>query len=341
MLIAVDVGGTKIAAALVDQRGSIHGLIRCPTDASCAEKTLVSILGAVERTMEVTRCHFRDVAAIGLGIPGKVDTERGMGIASVNLGWRNVPVVAWLEERLHTPCFIENDVKVATLGERRYGVGQSARNLVFLSVGTGIAAGIIIEGELYRGATDMAGEIGHAVVMPNGPRCKCGTRGCLEAVATGPAIAAQAQAAIHAGTPTLIQDLAANDGGSVTAELVFQAAAQNDRVALAVLEEVGGYLGLAIFTLIQCYDPHLVVLGGGVSRAGNLILDPVRHELAKQALWSSSAREMLNPDKLKLTSLGQDGAILGAAALAERGIGGGRPSMLQDHTPGDFEGHPA
>lgn len=320
MLVGVDVGGTKIAAGVVDRQGQVHGRTQHPTDVSSPEMTLRAIAHAIESTMEISGYDRASISAVGLGIPGKVDPDRGIGIVSVNLGWRDVPVKSMLEEYLQIPCFIENDVKAATLGELHYGAGQSMRNLVYLTVGTGIAAGVIIEGKLYRGSTGMAGEIGHAIVEPNGPRCKCGTRGCLEAVAAGPAIAAQANAALQAGANTILKEMAAQNEDRVSAEMVFQAAAQGDRVALLCMEEAGRYLGLAIFTLIMHYDPQMIILGGGVSNAGELILDPIRRELERQATWSFTAREVLNPEMIRTSTLGQDVAILGAAAVGEQGI---------------------
>lgn len=321
MLVGVDVGGTKIASGIVDEKGNISNRTRYPTDASSPESTINSIVHAIEDTIINFGGDHSNISAVGLGIPGKVDLEKGIGILSVNLKWRNIPVTSMLEEQLHIPCFIENDVKAATLGEIRYGAGQLFRNLIYLSVGTGIAAGVVINGEIYKGSSGMAGEIGHAVIEPNGPRCKCGTRGCLEAVATGPAIAAQASAAIQAGTDTILKEMASQNDEQLTTEMVVQAATQGDRVALAALEEAGHYLGKAIFNLILYYDPQLVLLGGGVANAGSLILNPIRRELENMMLWSFSAREIINPDKVVLSQLGQDVAILGAAAVADRRIG--------------------
>ena len=239
-----------------------------------------------------------------------------IGIASVHANWRNVPVKFSAGREIYiSPCYIENDVKAAALGENRYGAGKEARNLVFLSVGTGIAAGIIIEGKIYRGSNFNAGEIGHAIIEPNGPLCKCGMRGCLEAVATGPAIASHAKVALKAESSTMIRQLADENHGEVNVEIVFQAASHGDQVALIILEEAGRYLGRAIFSLIMHYDPDVVILGGGIATAGDLIPNFIRSELEKQAIWSYPLKELLNPAKLKVSNLGQDVAILGAAAF--------------------------
>ena len=322
LLIGVDVGGTKIAAGGIDGLGNIHGRVHSPTNITSAEMTVCSIAEAIEAAIAASGSRRGDITAIGLGLPGKVDPERGIGILSVNLGWRDVPVKTMLEEGLGIPCFVENDVRVAALGESRYGAGKGVHTMVYLSIGTGIAAGVIIQGKIYRGTTGMAGEIGHAIIERNGPRCKCGTRGCLEALAAGPAIAVLAMSAIQAGSETSLREMTEANKGVVTAEMVCQAAVQGDPVAREIFEEVGTYIGLGVHTLIMLYDPELVVLGGGVTEAGDLLLNPVRRELKRLATWSYVAKEMLKPEMVRLTALGTDVGILGAAALAEREIGG-------------------
>lgn len=316
LVVGVDVGGTKIAAAVVDAVGQMCGRVQVPTDVRGAEATLESIAEAIRRALSAAGVARGDVLAAGLGIPGKVDPEAGVGILSVNLGWRDVPVKALLEARLGMPCTLENDVKAATLGEGRFGAGRGRRNFIYLSVGTGIAAGLILDGRLYRGSTGMAGEVGHAIIDPHGPRCKCGARGCLEAVASGPAIAARAKEALRTSRPTLLRDWAAGPDGQVTAEQVFAAAAQGDPVAQEVVEGAGTYLGLAISQLIMAFDPQLVVLGGGVAQGGDLLLQAIHRELHRQAEESFVFREMLKPECVQLTALGTDVGILGAAALA-------------------------
>ena len=321
LLIGVDVGGTKIAVASVDGQGNIHGRVHSPTNVTGPEMTVRSIAEAIQAAIAASGSTQGDNKGFGLGIPGKVDPERGIGILSVNLGWRDVPVKSMLEEKLGLPCFVENDVKVAALGESRYGTGKGAHNLVYLSIGTGIAAGVIIEGRIYRGSTGMAGEIGHAIIERNGPRCKCGTRGCLEALAAGPAIAVLAMSAIEAGSETSLREMTEANKGVVTAEMVCQAAAQGDHVAHEIFEEVGTYIGLGIHMLVMLYDPEVVILGGGVAEAGDLLLNPVRRELERLATWSYVAKEVLKPGIVRLTALGADVGILGAAALAERELG--------------------
>ncbi len=237
------------------------------------------------------------IAAIGLGIPGKVDPERGLGVLSVNLGWRNVPVRDRLQAAFGLPCVVENDVKAGALGEWRFGAGAGLRNLAYLVVGTGIAAGLILDGRLYRGTAGMAGEIGHAIINREGTRCKCGGRGCLEAEAAGPAIAAHAQAKPADGLST------------------YDAAGSGGQMAPDALEAAAGELALAIQWLIMAFDPQAVLLGGGVAQAGEVVLQAIRRRLQRMADESYVFREVYAPQMVRLGGLGKDAGLLGAAAL--------------------------
>ncbi len=312
--IGVDVGGTKIAAAVVDASGRLTHRIQRATDVSGVEATLMSIQAAIEAVLADAGPAARDVVGVGLGIPGKVDPVSGVGLLSVNLGWRDAPVVTTLEAALGLPCRIENDVSVGALGEARYGAGRGCQSLVYLSLGTGVAARVVIDGRLYRGAGGMAGEIGHLVSDPDSLPCKCGARGCLEAIASGPGIAARAQQTVDGGTPTALRDMAA--GGSVTTRMVFAAADAGDETAQALIERTGRYLGRAVETLIVLYDPDIVVLGGGLAQAGNRLTQAIIHELDRLAAESYVFRDMWQPERLAVSALGPDVAVLGAAALA-------------------------
>lgn len=312
--IGVDVGGTKIAAAVVDASGRLTHRVQRATDVSGVDATLASIRAAIEAVLADAGPTAGDVGGVGLGIPGKVDPVSGVGLLSVNLGWRDAPVVATLEAALGLPCRIENDVSVGALGEARYGAGRDRQSLVYLSLGTGVAARVVIDGRLYRGAGGMAGEIGHLVSDPDSLLCKCGARGCLEAIASGPGIAARAQQAVDARTPTALRDMAA--GGPVTTRMVFAAADAGDEVAQTIVERTGQYLGGAVKTLIMLYDPEIVVLGGGLAQAGNRLTAAIIREVDRLAAESYVFRDLWRPDRLAVSVLGPDVALLGAAALA-------------------------
>jgi glucokinase len=318
--IGVDVGGTKIAAGLVNAQGQIVCRGQRPTPAGSPTDILRGIADAVNEVIQTSGLKREQVEAIGLGIPGLVDPATGIGIVSVNLHWHDVPVKRVLEEMLGKPCFIDNDVKVAALGEFRHGQGQGLSSMVYLSIGTGIAAHLILDGKLYRGPNGMAGEIGHAVIDRHGPRCNCGAQGCLEALASGPAIAARATAKINAGRASSLVRMATAQQEPITAEQVFAAAANSDPLALETTEETGSYLADAIQILIMMLDPQLVVLGGGVARSGDLLLSPIRRSLERQAAQSYVFRQAFAPERVQLTRLGGDAAILGAASLVTAGF---------------------
>lgn len=311
-VIGVDVGGSKIAAGVVDRAGVIRARIECPTDVSTATETVDSIVSAIRHVAEMVGCPVEQIAGIGLGIPGKVNAAQGIGVLSVNLHWHDVPVQAMLEERLHVPCRIENDVKAGALGELAYGAAQGITDLVYLVVGTGVAAGIICDGKLYRGSGAMAGEVGHAVLFPQGRMCKCGARGCLEAHVAGPAIAERARAAMCAEHTSSVKH---DDSSLVTAKTVLTAAAQGDVVATRVVHAVAADLAFAIQILFTCFDPQMFVLAGGIAHAGAPLLNAVRQELAQYASRSSVFNEIYSPPAVQLSALQNDAGILGAAAL--------------------------
>jgi glucokinase len=232
------------------------------------------------------------------------------------LNWRDVPVKAEMEARLGLPCAIENDVKAAALGEARFGAGKGLENLVFLTIGTGIAAAIVLDNKVYRGPRGMVGEIGHAMIERDGPQCKCGGYGCFEALASGPAIAARAAQKLSSGGVSLLaKSLLAKGGGALTAEDVFHAAAEGDALALETAEEIGEYVAFVIQFLALAYDPRLVVLGGGVPQAGKPFLDPILHNLERQAQQNWVFRAVYRPGFVQVSRLGNDIGVLGAAAL--------------------------
>jgi glucokinase len=327
LVVGVDVGGTKIAAGVVDTQGQVYGRVKLPTDTTRPEMTLQSIATGVISAIKAAQVSLEQISGVGLGIPGKVDAENGIGVLAVNLGWQDVPVKSWLEKALGLPCTIENDVGAAALGESLYGAGRGMANQVYLSLGTGIAARVISEGKLYRGAHGLAGEIGHAVFEPGGPLCSCGARGCLEALASGPALVRQAQEAIQAGQTSLLRDAFAHNLVP-GAELVFEAAARGDRLAQRILSKAGSHLAYAIYLLAMAFDPQVVVLGGGLAQTEGLLIESIQSGVAYWRTQSPIFRQILAPDAVRVTSLKQDVAILGAAALVTGGrvAGGGGPT---------------
>jgi len=270
-LIGIDVGGTKIAAAIVDRQGKILASLRRPTNVTNPESTLDSIAKTAIELIDTNHMDLKEIEAIGFGIPGLVDAEKGIGIASVNLGWENVPVRAGLESRLGTRCVIENDVRTGAIGEARFGAGKGLNYIVYLNIGTGISATIILDGKIFMGVHGLAGEIGHAVQEPGGLPCKCGGYGCLEAVAAGPGIAARALEKIKIGRTSILSPFSSELSQAITARQVFEAAIKGDPVACETLSEVGTLTAHALQYLALAYDPDVIVIGGGVVQSSEIL----------------------------------------------------------------------
>jgi glucokinase len=314
-IVGIDVGGTKIAACLIDLDGRILSIVRRPTDITTPEATLDSIAGAAIELMHVNLLDSNSVNAIGFGIPGLVDAERGIGIASVNLGWKNVAVRAGLESRLGIRCVINNDVRVGALGEACFGAAKGLKNLVYLNIGTGISAVILINGKFFMGSRGLAGEIGHAVLIPGGLQCKCGGRGCFEAVASGPGIARRALEKIKAGRESMIAAQGLEYAQSLTAEKVFDAATHGDPVAIETLNEIGTLMAYSLEYLALAYDPDIIVLGGSVVLGSSLLFQIIQRNLQELADSSWVFGKVYSKKLVQLSTLGNNAGVLGAAAL--------------------------
>jgi glucokinase len=313
IVLGVDIGGTKVAAVLASPLGQILEDLVVPTDLGGDSATVDCILEAIQAVLDSAKLTPTEIAAIGIGAPGPVrpDTGEWFGSTNVVLESPPVPLLAIVKHRFGRPTFIENDVKAGALGEQRFGAGRNLQNIVYLSVGTGIAAGIIIGGELYRGL-GWAGEIGHASIVLDGPLCNCGTRGCLEMMASGASIARRGQAALRAGRDTLLASLAGGSPEVVTGRMVIEAARKKDPVAQEIMRETATYLAMGVLMAFRAYDPELLVIAGGVAQAGDVLMTPLREALLSQT--TGHAATYL--DRLTLTTLGEKAGVLGAVALA-------------------------
>lgn len=316
LMVGVDVGGTKIAAGVVDRLGQVRGQVQVPTVTGHAEGTLQSIAAAIAETLKQAGVSLERISGIGLGIPGEVDRARGLSRLAVNLGWRDVPVKNWLEERLYVPCVVDNDVSAAALGESLYGAGKGHEGLdmVYLSLGTGIAARMVLGGRVYHGQRGLAGEIGHAVFEPGGALCQCGARGCLEALAAGPALARRALEALQDGQASSLQAHLAS-GTHISTELVCEAARQGDALAASVLAAGGELVAEALALLALMFDPQMIVLGGGLALEEGPYIQAIRQALTERAAHEPILRRVLSAEHFRLTAMWRDAGILGAAAL--------------------------
>jgi glucokinase len=260
----------------------------------------------------VSATGFKKVRGVVVASAGPIDPSRGMILTPPSLPkWNNVPLRALLEEEFQVPVWVEHDADMAAWGEHRSGAGRGCDQLIYITVSTGVGGGVIIGGQLLRGSVISVAEIGHMVIDPQGPVCNCGGRGHLEALASGTAIARMSSERILKGDISSISSLAGNDLSRVRAEMVVQAACLGDSVASDVMRKAGTNLGIAIVSLIHIFDPQVVIIGGGVSNAGELLLGPIREVIDEQTMPDFKGRA-----KVVRSALGGDSGILGAVIFA-------------------------
>ncbi|MDR7401919.1 MAG: ROK family glucokinase [Armatimonadota bacterium] len=309
-VIGVDLGGTKILTALVEPSGDVRARRRVATPQAGPEAVVEAIAATVEGVLADASLPRADCLGVGVGAPGPLDPQTGVVYEPANLpGWRDVPLAALLAARLGLPCHVENDANAAAVGEWWVGAGRGVADLVYITVSTGIGGGIILGHRLVQGCSGTAGEIGHTVVDLDGPVCGCGRRGHLEALASGRAIARMAAEAVAAGRPTSLAALGA-DPARLSAEVVAREAGRGDAVAREIFERAGFYVGVGVANLLNLLNPRRVVIGGGVSKAGALLLDPVRRT-ARQLAFERPARDA----EIVPAALGDDAGVVGAAAV--------------------------
>ena len=320
-IVGVDIGGTNLRAGLVPfAGGEPAGMMSAPTRAEAGAGRVVDrVAEMIRAAMEAVGAGDGEggVAGVGVGVPGPLDRERGIVIETPNLGWREVPLRDMIARRLGLPVALDNDANCAAYGEWWLGAGRGADRLVGLTLGTGIGGGIVLGGEIYHGASDAAGEVGHMSVHFAGRRCACGSRGCVEAYASGPAIAARAIEGLATGGDTALAALVAEDPDRVTAEAVCDAAAAGDDYAARILEETARILAVAVANLVHLFNPDMIVIGGGVAAAGSLLFDPLRAEVRRRAFRSATDVCRIVPAELPETA-----GIIGAAAVLKRALHG-------------------
>ncbi len=265
------------------------------------------------------------LSAIGIGVPGPIDSGAGMVIAPpIMPGWDRFPIRDTLEKLWKRPVSVNNDAELGALGEWAYGAGRGTRDLAYIKVGTGIGAGLLIGGRIYRGSTGSAGEIGHLTMDNNGPLCTCGNRGCLEAFSGGHAIAKRAQEAMKLGQRTQISQIPSND---ITAKDVVSAARRGDLVAQQIMEEAGEHLGVAIAGLVNIFNPDIIVVGGGVAQIGDLFLEPIRKAVAQRSLPAAADNVRITAALLRRRSSSL-GAVVQALSLAVHDVAEGKHDLL-------------
>lgn len=305
--IGIDIGGTKIAGALVDAQGAIILEERVPSPAGDPDAMVDAVVGLIER---LSADH--EVIGAGVAAAGFIDADQSTIIYAPNISWRNEPFKAKLEAKLDIPVIIENDANAAAWAEFRYGAGRGYKHMIMLTIGTGVGGAVIADSRMLRGGFGIAGELGHIRVVPNGLLCGCGQHGCLESYASGSALLRAAKALAASGEPEgqRLKEIE-TEAGQLTGLEVYKAILENDPGALRVLRELGSWLGQAIGSLVAVLDPEMVVIGGGVSAAGDLLLDPIR-EAYRAHLPAQGFRPEL---KITAAEFVNDAGVVGAADL--------------------------
>jgi glucokinase len=312
-VVGVDMGGTKLLAGVVDGNLGVHHRVRREILGLPQDPLLDSVVDAVR---DVRAGAETPVEGVGFGIPCTIDQRRGMAVQAVNLALNDVPFRDLMAERLGLPVFVDNDANAAALAEHRFGAAVGTRHSVTLTIGTGIGGGMVLDDELYRGAQGAAGELGHMVVDLDGPPCQgnCPNRGCLEAVASGTALAREARETAAAAPESALARAAA-EGRELSGPLVAELAHDGDEAALGVLTLIGRRLGVGVSNIVNVFNPEVVVMGGGVMGAGELLLAPLRDEMLSRAL--PPGRDAV---RVVAARFGAEAGMVGAAALALDGL---------------------
>ena len=309
LTVGIDIGGTKVLAAVVDSSGQVLALERRPTighDVKLVEDTIVDLVEGFARQ--------HDVAAVGIGAAGFVDVTRTVVMFSPHLDWRREPLRARVAERVRLPVVVDNDANAAAIAECRFGAGQGHRFVLCVTLGTGIGGALVLDNRVYRGANGMAGEFGHMQVVPNGHRCECGNRGCWEQYASGNALVRDAREMIRANSPMAhhLRDLVNGDAEALNGPQITQAARDGDPLSIELVTDVGTWLGTGLASLTAAFDPGCIIIGGGVSEAGDLLLDPVRHAFSRTLTGRGHRQEPV----ITAASLGPSAGFIGAADIA-------------------------
>jgi glucokinase len=312
-VVGIDLGGTKILAGVVSGDQRILGRGKRTTPAQDAGPGIIdAVVGCVDDALAEAGLARDRIAAAGLGTPGPLDVKAGIILFSANLSVKNLPIGPQLSVALGRPVLVQNDVRVGGYAEFRLGAGRGYRDLIAAFVGTGIGGCLILGGEIVTGSTGNAGELGHMILKAGGPRCGCGARGCMEALASKTAIARRVEKAIRKGVPTVLAEKIARKGGRLKSGDLAEAVMIKDAVALREVQRAAHFLGVGLGNLINVFGPEIVIVGGGVAEAlGDPYVDLVRTSARAQAIIDSGATV-----RIERAALGDDAGILGAALLA-------------------------
>jgi len=306
-VIGIDMGGTKISTALADLEGNVLSKCTVATNASEGEDAVLNrIIGTIDTVISKAGKSAVNVKTIGIGSPGPLDSKNGIILTTPNLPFENFNLIQPIENKYNVPTYLDNDANVAAIGEFMLGEGRGTQNMLYVTVSTGIGGGAILNGKIYRGHTSNALEVGHMTIVENGTKCNCGNYGCAEAHASGTAIGRQGREAVENGEKTSLSNYS-----NVTSVEVFKEAEKGDLVSKEILDKSLNYLGICIANLVAVFDPEVIVIGGGVSKGGQIVFDKIREVVDTRCFKSMAESCRIVP-----AGLGTDAGVLGAVALA-------------------------
>jgi glucokinase len=309
LTVGIDIGGTKVLGAVVDPRGQVLALDRRPTEGHDVRKVEDTIVDLV-----ATFAQEYDVAAVGIGAAGFVDVTRTVVMFSPHLDWRREPLRARVAERIRLPVVVDNDANTMALAECRFGAGRGHRFVLCVTLGTGIGGALVLDNRVYRGANGMAGEFGHMQVVPEGHRCECGNRGCWEQYASGNALLREARELVRSSSPMAqrLRALVDGDADALQGPQITDAAREGDPLSIELLADVGRWLGVGLAGLAAGFDPGCIIVGGGLSEAGDLLIEPTRQAFAR----SLTGRGHRDEPVIVRAELGPNAGFIGAADMA-------------------------
>lgn len=315
-IVGIDLGGTTIQTVLTDEDYNIVTKYKSDT---LAEEGPAAVIGrmmdAIDHVLEESNLSKKDLLGIGLGIPGLMDIEKGISLFAGNLSWENIQVLQPFKDRFQVPVYMDNDVRVNALGEWYFGAGRGVKNMVLITLGTGVGAGIIIDGKMLRGPQSAAGEVGHMIIVEDGPACTCGSRGCLEVFASATGMMRRCKELMLENRDSLLWQMCEGDIDKVRTYMIDKAHDQGDKVGLQVMAETAYYLGIGLTNVVNIFNPELVVIGGGVSKAGERLLGPAREFVNKRAMVVQRQHY-----KLVAAQMLDEAGMLGACTLVKENL---------------------
>jgi len=313
MYIGVDLGGTNMAVGLVDEEGKILHKGEVPTGVGRPYQDILRDMAMlILKVIEEAGYKKEDIKSIGIGSPGFADKEQGKIIFANNLFWHNVPVRDEIQKYINVPVYIDNDATVAGLAEAVAGACRGVKNSITLTLGTGVGAGIVIDGKPYSGSHGVGSELGHMIVVVDGLECTCGNRGCWERYTSATALIREGKEAAKKHPDSMINKMVDGDIEKITAKTVIDAAKEGDYAAMEIFKEYIHYLAMGIITIINSFDPDIIAIGGGVAKAGDFLLNAIKEEVAKHIFYKDVPYA-----KICMAQLGNDAGIIGAAMLGK------------------------